>query len=474
MTLRTRLALAVIVVVLALGVSGVAVLRLVRASLLDSVDRQLAQAAVIVAANQLRPREAGTPPPPATGSNVAGPFPAEGPSGGSSPQLTELFVGTLDARGMLTATITPDLASNVQPAIARASATNHASTATNPHPFNATSRDGAHHFRVIAVPQGTGGDFTVIALPTDRVESTYRQVQIGIAATGALVLLALLLVGWWVERLGLRPIREVTDAADAIAAGDLDRRVDAGSPHTEAGRLGEAFNTMIEERQRSEQELHRFVADASHELRTPLSTISGVLELHRQGALPDGPLLDDGLRRAHQEARRMAGLVEDLLELADLDGGIPLTCADVDVGQIVADAAFDASVTSPQRTIARSVSGPGVAWGDEARLRQVVANLVSNAVAYTPEDGHISLRVVSGPAECRLEVQDDGPGMTAEQARHVFDRFYRVDSGRSRNQGGAGLGLSIVNAIVTAHRGSISLRTAPGAGATFVVRLPVR
>jgi two-component system OmpR family sensor kinase len=229
---------------------------------------------------------------------------------------------------------------------------------------------------------------------------------------------------------------------------------------------------MVVRRREDDERLRQFVADASHELRTPLTTVAGVLELHQRGSLHPGPDLDEALRRASQETARMSRLVEDLLALAHLDQGRPLEDQRVDLGTLVDDAALDAGLVGHGRTVTTSV-GPGVEVpGDEHRLRQVVTNLVANALTHTSDDGRIELRVRGGPRECVLEVEDDGPGMAPETAARVFDRFFRGDNGRSRGQGGNGLGLSIVASIVAAHHGSVSVETAPGRGATFRVALP--
>jgi two-component system OmpR family sensor kinase len=185
-------------------------------------------------------------------------------------------------------------------------------------------------------------------------------------------------------------------------------------------------------------------------------------------------VLDEALRRALQESERMTALVTDLLLLASLDQGAPLARDTVDLGEIVTDAAFDAAILDADRTIVTEIGADARVTGDEPRLRQVVANLVANAVAYTPAETSISLDVKADGEECVLLVRDDGPGMTAEQANRVFDRFYRTDTGRSRVRGGAGLGLSIVASIVNAHRGTVSVSTAPGRGTTFRVVLPRR
>ena len=318
------------------------------------------------------------------------------------------------------------------------------------------------------------GRTLVAALATDHIDATFRRVAIGSGVVGVALLVALGLLGWWVERLGLRPIRAVTAAADAIAAGDPSRRVEEPSAGTEAGNLARAFNTMVEDRQAVEDRLRHFVADASHELRTPLTTIAGVLDLVRSGSLPDTDL-EEATRRAISETRRMTSLVEDLLLLTQLDHGRPLADEPVDLVMLVRDAAADIRLVQPERPVTVKLDGvTAVTRGDEARLRQVVGNLVDNALTHTPPTAAVRLAVrPDGDGDGYIvEVRDEGPGLTADQAAHVFDRFFRVAPGRDRRAGGTGLGLSIVRSIIDAHHGHVSVTTAPGEGCTFVVRLP--
>jgi two-component system OmpR family sensor kinase len=255
--------------------------------------------------------------------------------------------------------------------------------------------------------------------------------------------------------------------------------------------------------------MRRFIADASHELRTPLTAIRGFAEYYRQrgglvrhwdeqevngsgsgnGSNGAGPGLTPGdldriMQRVEKEASRMGLLVEDLLLLARLDQQRPLARQPVDLLSLAADAVHDARLLAPDRTIEMSVQ-PGAAFlvtGDEARLRQVIGNLMSNALTHTPDGSPIEVSVSSGPLDPRasdsapaviLDVTDHGPGMTAEQAHRVFERFYRADQARTRARGGSGLGLAIVNALVGAHGGRASVRTSPGQGATFRIALPL-
>jgi two-component system, OmpR family, sensor kinase len=278
----------------------------------------------------------------------------------------------------------------------------------------------------------------------------------------------------------------VERTAAAIAAGELERRVPQRDPRTEVGRLSLALNGMLAQIQRamasseqsaelareSEERMRRFIGDASHDLRTPLTTIRGYAELYRQGAARDTDML---MGRIESEAGRMGLLVEDLLLLARLDEQRPLDQRRVDLLALASDAVHDAQTVAPTRQIRMEVfDGPGTpeVLGDEARLRQVFSNLMSNAVQHTPESAGITVRVGTDADSAVLEVCDEGPGMNAEDAQRVFERFYRADSSRTRASGGFGLGLSIVDSLVDAHGGAVSVDTAPGRGCRFRVSLP--
>jgi two-component system OmpR family sensor kinase len=320
----------------------------------------------------------------------------------------------------------------------------------------------------------------LLAMPLDDVDDAVnRLVRVEIAVTAA-ILAVLGLVAWWVIHLGIRPIKQMTATATAIAGGELSHRVAEGDPHTEAGELGVALNNMLgrieqafDERTETENRLRRFVADASHELRTPVTTIRGYAELFRDGGLTDEVELGEAMRRTEQEAVRMGSLVDDLLLLARLDQGRPLEREPVDLRSIVADAARDAAAVDPHRPIATAVDGPAVVLGDEGRVRQVVANLVSNALVHTPAGTPVELRLRHEDGHAVLEVSDRGPGMSPESAARAFERFYRADPSRSRHRGGSGLGLAIVQATIEAHGGSVSLRSGPGQGTTVTVQLPL-
>lgn len=337
---------------------------------------------------------------------------------------------------------------------------------------------GAGRFRVIA-RAGPSGTTWLVGAPLDDVDASMsRLIWFEVGAT-ALILALLGVVAWWVLRLGVRPLQRMTVTAEAIAEGELSQRVDEADPSTEAGRLGAALNTMLTRiedafaaRSASEDRLRRFVADASHELRTPITTIRGYAELHRRGGLDDPEARDAAMVRTEQEAVRMGALVDDLLLLARLDEGRPLASDPVDVAALSVDAAADLRAAHPERTVRVEAPAAAVVTGDEHRLRQVVANLVSNAVRHTPEAAMVDVVVGREGDEVVLRVADDGPGMTPDLAARAFERFARGDVARSRAAGSTGLGLSIVQAIVTAHRGRVSLDSTEGRGATVEVRLP--
>jgi two-component system OmpR family sensor kinase len=352
---------------------------------------------------------------------------------------------------------------------------------------------------------------------------------------GLIILVILAMATVAVVRANLRPLVDIEETAGEIADGHLNRRVPERDPRTEIGSLGRSLNIMLSQIEtafhareeseaaahHSEERMRRFVADAGHELRTPLTAIRGFAEYYRQrggmvphwdrneapaaaalaaggfggvaspgvsrasgggGLTPDD--LDRLMERVEKEAARMGLLVEDLLLLARLDQQRPLARQPVDLLSLAADAVHDARLLAPARTIDLSVQ-PGAAFlviGDEPRLRQVIGNLMSNALTHTPDGTPIEVSIGSGTLDPRrpdsppaviLDVTDHGPGMTPEQAQRVFERFYRTDQARTRATGGSGLGLAIVNALVAAHGGVASVRTAPNKGATFRIALPL-
>jgi two-component system OmpR family sensor kinase len=264
----------------------------------------------------------------------------------------------------------------------------------------------------------------------------------------------------------------VAETARAIVSGDRTRRVELDDPRTEAGQLARVFNLMVDENERVESRLRRFIADASHELRTPVASISGFSDLYRRGSLDDPDLLADAMRRIGGESTRMALLIDDLLLLARLDEGRPLALDHVDVAEVLRDAVLDAGASHPTRSIQLRDTGPVELVGDEARLRQVVANLIQNALTHGGPDTSVSVGARLEGDRCIIEVADDGVGMSPEQVAHATDRFWRADSARVRRAGGTGLGLAITQAIVASHAGELRIESAPGSGTRVLVALP--
>jgi two-component system, OmpR family, sensor kinase len=353
-------------------------------------------------------------------------------------------------------------------------------------PFTIGSTDGAMSWRAVAGRvRGDSATFAV-AVPLRTVDRTVRrlvlvELLIGLAAT-----LTCAVIGWYAVRRAFRPLTQIEDTAAAIAGGDLGRRIPTRAAKDEVTSLSRSLNSMLSQieqsfavREASEERMRQFVADASHELRTPLATVRGYAELYRQGAVREPADVASAMGRIEGEAGRMSGLVEDLLLLARLDDRRPMQITPVDLTVLAGDAAQDARAMDPSRRISlMGLTGrlePTVVPGDEAKLRQVLANLVSNALNHTPAGTpvEIALGVRPGGDHAVLEVRDHGPGIDPESARRVFERFYRADPSRARGTGGGnGLGLAIVAAIIGAHRGKVGVAQTPGGGATFVVELP--
>ncbi|KOV87168.1 cell wall metabolism sensor histidine kinase WalK [Nocardia sp. NRRL S-836] len=353
-----------------------------------------------------------------------------------------------DASGVLAGTALPDL-----PAYGTLTPGEHVSV-------------GSHR----VVMRRIGDAEFVVAADRSDVDRAVDDLRVAflLISLGALALVGM--AGYVLVRSSTRALEEVERVAGEIAAGDLSRRVPVRQPGSEVGRLAAALNTMLGQieqafavRVSSENRMRQFAADASHELRTPLTSIRGYAELYRQGAATDPA---EVLRRIEDQAARMGLLVDDLLELARLDAAQPLTLTDVDLVVLVTDAVHEARVRAPERTVSLSLpGGPVLVRGDDGKLRQVLTNLLDNAVTHTPAGSPVEVRLSADG----VEVADHGPGMTAEQAERVFERFYRADSARGRDSGGTGLGLAIVAALVAAHGWRVEVDTAPGEGAVFRV-----
>jgi len=369
--------------------------------------------------------------------------------------------------------------------------------ATGQRPFTVGATGSDARWRAVAYTfggpapggAGTGPSGTVVvALPLGGVESTMRTMVQVLVLSGAAIVVAGALAGGLAVRRSLRPLRQIEATAAAIAAGDLSRRVPTAPQSTEVGRLGAALNGMLAQieqafavRAASETRMRRFVSDASHELRTPLAAVRGYAELYRMGALGDDTAVRDTMSRIEESAKRMGVLVEDLLTLARMDEGRPLDLRPVDLVVLASDAAADLHALDPDRQVrVLGLDGelaPCEVDGDAHQLRQVLTNLVGNVVRHTPPGTPVELAVGydQAPGTTRrgvVEVRDHGPGIAPEHAARVFERFYRVDPSRTRDSGGAGLGMAIVAAAVAAHHGEVTVSTTPGGGATVRVVLP--
>ncbi len=449
MTLRSRLAVVADVLLAVLAVAGSLLVHEVDSSQLQLADQQLASVAQAMGRlgvgtdEALEPAKVGVAQDALSGTYVAT------LSGGSR----HVVIASGPSSGA------PKAPTVVVPAH---SSWQHASTVG---PLSGTGRWRA----VVVRPPGSSVE-VLMAVSLSGIDATERLVLLAVLATAAVVVIVMAAGGLWVSRLGLRPIAEVTQVADAIVAGDRSRRVAAATSQTEAGRLARAFNLMLDEQQALEARLRQFIADASHELRSPVTAIKGFTDLWRRGSLRQGAALEDAMRRIGQESARMGRLVEDLLTLARLDEGRPMRREPVDMTTVARDAVVEASASHPSRPISLQAYGPVVVTGDADGLRQLVDNLVGNALSHTRGPVTVSVAPSHGVAE--LVVSDTGPGMRADATAHAFDRFWQADPSRAGS--GSGLGLSIVAAIAAAHHGSVAIDSQPVAGTKVLVTIPLR
>jgi two-component system, OmpR family, sensor kinase len=472
MSLRARL-LAVLAVLSAAGLlaADVATYTALRSSLFDRVDSSLDSSAAGVSS-----------------SLAAEGFRPGGPGPGSPLRRIQFLAqfGVLTP-GMYVEIRPGDGTPGVQGTLTRPGET--APEPRVPKGFAPASDGGARRATVSA--QGKGGDFRLLArsvpfadstlilgVPLKETQKTLDQLKWIELLVACAVIATALLVGLWLITASLRPLRRIEATAAAIGAGDLSRRVEPGGGTSEIGRLGGALNAMLgqiedafAERSASEARLRRFISDASHELRTPIAAVSAYAELFDRGARDRPDDLERSMTGIQRETRRMGLLVGDLLLLARLDQGRPLETGPVDLTALAGEAVDAAHAMEPGRPLALEAPAVVTVTGDAERLRQVIDNLLANVRAHTPAGAAATVRVRRDGDGAVLEVEDAGPGMGAEQAAHVFERFYRGDPSRSRDHGGAGLGLAIVAAIVEAHGGSVAAESAPGEGTTFRVRL---
>lgn len=475
MPLRVRLVVATtLLVAIGLAISGFVAAATLRGYLVDRVDEQLGQAAQHFTGPDFR----------------GGLFDGGGP-GTPGNDVSNVFVAFYDPAGVRYPYTVQPYATTAR-ALPNLSALSGEVETRYGQPFTVAARHANGSWRVLVAP-GPNGTSVVVAQSLSDVNHTVHRLKLLELLIGVAVVVVLAGAGYVVVRRSLRPLTEVEGTAAAIAAGDLTRRIPEADPRTEVGRLSAALNGMLHQiesafrvqqeseaaARRSEEQMRQFVADASHELRTPLTSIRGFAELFRQGAVSDEAELERVMRRIEDEGARMGVLVDDLLLLARLDQRRPLERQPVDLGQLATDAVEDVRMVAPGRPIDLVVdeAHPPVVIGDELRLRQVLGNLLGNALQHTPDMTPIHVRLDSRDDESGrwavLEVADEGPGLSVEHAARVFERFYRVDAARTRSAGGSGLGLSIVGGLAEAHGGRVELDTSPGEGATFRVILPL-
>jgi two-component system OmpR family sensor kinase len=457
-------AVVVLLVAVALAVTGTLGVALLRSYLVNQIDQQL------TALGSRSPGASGVPrgqpplrPDPAAPQNLPTPFvftvlSAQGSvvfqaggatsSGGPRPDLSGLDAAAIEKQGTRI--------------------------------FTVPSIGGSASYRVRIV-KNDDGTSTAIAVSLRTADATIRRMELITLLVALVVLAGLAVSAAWMVRLGLRPLRAIEQTAEKTAEGDLSRRVPTARPNTEIGRLSEALNIMLgqietafADRERSAATLRQFIADASHELRTPLTTVRGYAELVNRDALENDAQRRHALERIEAEATRMGGLVEDLLLLAYLDQQRPLESVRTDLAVLVTDAVADARARDPQRPIECAIPDDAV-WVeiDVDRLRQVLTNLLGNALTHTPVNAAVEVTLTTVDGRAVVAVADHGSGIAPDEVSRLFERFYRGDASRSRARGGTGLGLSIVAAVVAASAGTVGCESAPGRGSVFTVTLPL-
>jgi two-component system OmpR family sensor kinase len=342
-------------------------------------------------------------------------------------------------------------------------------------PFTIEAPGADFRVATTVLPSSLGS--VIVAQSLSDFDKTTHQIGIVFLIIGGVVLLFIAFASRQVIKLSMRPLEKMQVTAGKIAAGDLSARLENFEPDTEVGRLSTSLNQMlarIEEsfaaRAESENKLRRFVADASHELRTPLTSIRGFAELHRQGAVPEGEKTKELISRIEKESLRMGSLVEDLLMLARIDQSRKIEMTDVDLSSLVKEAVTSAQAAGPEHPITSDIAHDVHTQGDADKIYQVVTNLLANARAHTPAGTQIHVATYSNEDGSYVTVADTGPGLSAADQAHIFERFYRVDTSRQRSSSdGSGLGLSIVDEVMKAHGGEVSVSSEPGNGATFTL-----
>ncbi|MGD9958336.1 sensor histidine kinase [Nocardioides sp.] len=458
LSIRARLVLGMVLLVsMGLAVTNVSGIVLIRSYLIERVDSQV---------GAIAPNLDRNPPPDAPKDLCANPRDPQG-------LRSDFLLLVLDADGAVACSLGPDLAGT-------APSFDGVDLAGNDEVVTVRSLDGDTRWRVRATVDDATQQTVVLAVSLADADATVARLTRLSLLISSLVLMLTAVAAWVIARIGLRPLERIEETAERIAAGDLTERVPTYRQRTEVGRLAHALNGMLGQIERafsasteSETRLRRFVSDASHELRTPVAAIRGHAEMWRTGISDD---LDTIMGRIESESLRMGDLVDDLLLLARLDQSRPLEQEPVDVLTLATDAVIDTQALQPDRLVTLKAD-PGdtapVVIGDQSRLRQILANLLTNALAHTPVTSPIEVTVRSRGQHVEVSVRDSGPGMPPDVMAKVFDRFYRVDPGRTRAHGGTGLGLAIVKALTEAHDGTVRCTSTVQAGTTFTITLPL-
>ncbi len=460
--LRTKLTVITgALLVVALLTSSAAAVMLLRGSLVDELDRQISAAAGPMTSSALSSWETFQP---------------------SVIRPTDYYFAVLTSTGNMLTSSTPATMANASPVlpdfpVIQALGDGPGFTSVPTTTLSQSGwRLGVFPIREVAKSDVLG--YAVVALPLATVERTVAALTRILVTIGLFVVAAAGLLGGLAVDRSLRDLRRVQSAASAVARGDLSKRVVVRSPRTEVGELGESFNTMVAsleeafaEREAAGARMQQFVSDASHELRTPLASIRGYGELYRMGAVPPEEV-PATMARIESEARRMGVLVSDLLALARLDENRPLTKTRVDLRALAQDALTDLGALDHTRPTALIAPAPVYAWADRNQIRQVLMNLIGNAVQHTPAGSPVEIELQDNGADVVMKVRDHGEGVPPEDRDKIFERFYRRDSSRARSSGGTGLGLAIVAGIMSAHKGSARYEATPGGGSTIVLTLP--
>ena len=476
-SLRNRLLLATVVVAaIGIAASDFAANAELRGFLIRQVDSQLTSVADGSITRLVR---AGIAPSNDDGTNgsTTSPFRAVSPLRGV-PSATSLTL--LDASGVVLGEVGGDISSGGSPATF-SGMTLVQVAATKGKAFTVHTENPQTSTRAVAfvLPSNLGS--VVISVSLNSVERTLHELSLLFLLISLAVLFLIGLISRWLITLSLKPLLEVEVIAAAIADGDLSARLPEMQSKTEIGRLTKSLNTMLgrieesfEQKNASESKLRRFVADASHELRTPLTAIRGFAELHRQGAVSGTEKTKELVGRIEKESIRMGSLVEDLLLLARMDEARPHSLEPVDLTHLIKESVASALAAGPDHPIALEVPADLYVLGDNKRIHQALGNLLANARTHTPSGTSIKVSAATSDLETTVTVEDSGPGLSESDQERIFERFFRVDPSRARHAGeGSGLGLSIVDAVMKAHGGSVSVESEIGKGSTFTLHFPI-